>query len=66
MDDLKKDLAWSQVKKNKKIEEVAKASRRLPRIEGSIEEAQVGFFRWFEKRGWKLMWVWFVEGAGCC
>ncbi|EDR03919.1 uncharacterized protein LACBIDRAFT_306584 [Laccaria bicolor S238N-H82] len=49
LDDLKKELAWSHVKKKEdemtsKIGEVAKASRRLPRIEESIKDAQVGFF----------------------
>lgn len=45
-DDLKKELAWSHVsaKKDemtKKIEEAAKLGRRLPKIEESIQEAQV-------------------------
>jgi len=49
LDDLK-ELEWSHVKKKEeemtsKIGEVAKASRRLPRSEESIREAQVGFFR---------------------
>ena len=62
MDDLKKELAWSHVKKKEdemtsKIGEVAKASRRLPKIEESIKDAQVGFFRSFEEGGWKLMGV---------
>ena len=48
-------------KMTSKIGEVAKASRTLPRIEESIKEAQVGFFRCFEKRGWKLMSVWFCR-----
>ena len=56
LDDLKKELAWSHVKKKEdemtsKIGEVAKASRRLPKIEESIKDAQVGFFCSFEKRG---------------
>jgi len=48
-----------------KIGEVAKASRRLPKIEESIKEAQVGFSRWgcverVNADGW------FVESVGCC
>jgi len=45
-EDLKKELAWSHVaakeeEMKKKIEEVAKAARRLPKIEESLKEAQV-------------------------
>jgi hypothetical protein len=47
-DDLKKELAWAHVaakeeEMSKKMEEAAKLSRRLPKIEGSVKEAEVSF-----------------------
>ena len=33
------------------------------RYQEAAKETQVGFFRCFEKRGWKLMLVWFCRGC---
>jgi hypothetical protein len=46
VDDLKKELAWAHVKGKEdemtaKIGEVAKMSRRLPKIQQSVDEATV-------------------------
>ncbi|KII86908.1 hypothetical protein PLICRDRAFT_164325 [Plicaturopsis crispa FD-325 SS-3] len=47
-DELKKELAWAhvatkQLEMEKKIEEVAKAERRLPKIRESLEQAEAEF-----------------------
>ena len=46
VDDLKKELAWAhvagkQLQLDKKVQEAAKLARRLPKIEESIQMAQV-------------------------
>lgn len=50
LDELKKELAWAHVRgkedeMTKKIEEAAKMSRRLPKIQTSIDEATVSTMR---------------------
>jgi chromosome segregation ATPase len=49
VDDLKKELAWAhvagkQLQLDKKVQEAAKLARRLPKIEESIQMAQVRDF----------------------
>lgn len=52
--DLKKELAWShvaakQAELERKVEDAAKLSRRLPKIEESIQKAQVSSDRFVPK-----------------
>lgn len=52
-DDLKRELAWSHVaakqeEMSNKIDEAAKLSRRLPKIEESVKQAEVSSY-FFEK-----------------
>lgn len=46
MDELKKELAWSHVKTKEvevgeKLEDLAKANRKIPRVEAQLAEARV-------------------------